>query len=255
MPRKPRIYLKTNFFHVINQGVNREYIFNNDINKKQYIKLLFDNKDKYDIDIISFAIMDNHFHLLIYAEKIEELSQYMKKVNGVYALMYNKTNNRVGPVFRERFKSQPIYDERYLFQCILYIHRNPIKAGITFNLDEYEFASTTQYSLKKVTKILNKNIIIMEENEKQDFLEVEKEMTEEEVKNIINKIIVQTKKDMHITSIDKKDKKVTIKLVDEIRKNTGITMERIAKYLGISKSMVYRCIKLAEKNEGINKKS
>ena len=255
MPRKQRIYLKTNFFHVINQGVNREYIFNNDINKKQFIKLLFDNKDKYDIDIISFAIMDNHFHLLIYAEKIEELSQYMKKVNGIYAMTYNKTNNRVGPVFRERFKSQPIYDERYLFQCILYIHRNPIKAGITSNIDEYEFASTTQYSLKKVTKILNRNMTITEYDEKQDFLEVEREMTEEEVKNIINKIKLQIKKEMNIDLIDKKNRNVTIRLVDEIRKNTGITMERIANYLGISKSMVYRCIKLAEKHEGINKKS
>ena len=44
MPRKSRKYLETNFFHVINQGINKEYIFKTEPSKKEYLKLLYEQK-------------------------------------------------------------------------------------------------------------------------------------------------------------------------------------------------------------------
>lgn len=250
MPRKPRMYLQTNFFHIVNQGVNKEYIFDSELNKKQYLKLLFQNKDKHNINIISFAIMDNHFHLLVYIKNIKELSEYMKSVNESYAMFYNKLKNRVGPVFRERFKSQPIVNEKYLYQCVLYIHENPVKAGITSKIDKYAFASTTSYSLEKISKILNKNVntINIEVSEK-DFLDIKYEKSESELENIISKIILDTKLKLNINEIDKKDGYVIKYIINRIREETGASMERIANSLKISKSTVHKYIKLKKESD------
>ena len=96
MPRRARKTLSTSFFHVIVQGVNREYIFEKDTYKRKYLNLLKEAKKEYEIEIISYVIMSNHVHILIYTEQIAELSNFMKKVNEDYARYYNYIENRVG---------------------------------------------------------------------------------------------------------------------------------------------------------------
>ena len=74
MPRFPRNYLDTSFFHVMSQGINRNFIFEDPIDIKFYIKNMYEKKDKYNIKIIAYCIMNNHTHLLIETELIENLS-------------------------------------------------------------------------------------------------------------------------------------------------------------------------------------
>ena len=76
LPRKSRKNLRGNFFHVMVQGVNKEYIFEENKYKERYIKLI-KNAKKYDIEIIAFCIMDNHAHLLIYTLDTKKLSEFM----------------------------------------------------------------------------------------------------------------------------------------------------------------------------------
>ena len=54
MPRSPRNYLNTSFFHVMSQGINKEFIFNNAVDIKFYIKNMYEIKDKYHIEIIAY---------------------------------------------------------------------------------------------------------------------------------------------------------------------------------------------------------
>ena len=69
----------------------------------------------------------------------------MHKVNTLYAIYFNKKYNRVGYVFRDRYKSQAIYSEKQLYTCINYIHYNPVKAGICKIASEYEYSSYNEY--------------------------------------------------------------------------------------------------------------
>ena len=46
MPRFPRNYLKTSFFHVMSQGINKNFIFEDSIDIKFYIKNMYEIKDK-----------------------------------------------------------------------------------------------------------------------------------------------------------------------------------------------------------------
>ena len=118
MPRKT---YNDGFFHVMVQGLNKEYIFNKDEYKSKYINLIKKYKDKYEVLILAYCIMDNHAHILIYANKVDEMSMFMQNINSKFALYYNKDIGRVGYVFRGRFNSQYINSKGYLLKCLNYI--------------------------------------------------------------------------------------------------------------------------------------
>ena len=165
MPRFPRNNLNTSFFHVMSQGINKEVIFNNAVDIKFYIKNMYEIKDKYHIEIIAYCIMNNHTHLLIKTNIIKNLSQYMHCLNTKYGLYYNKKYNRVGYVFRDRYKAEGIYSEKQLYHCIKYIFNNPVKAGICNKAEEYEFSNY---------KKMKDNY----EEEEYDFIDVEEDKRE-----------------------------------------------------------------------------
>ena len=124
MPRFPRNYIKTTAFHVITQGINRSYIFENPEDIKYYIKVMYKLNEQCKIKIVAYCIMNNHAHILIETDKINNLSKYMQRLNTIYAKYYNKKYSRVGYVFRDRYKSEGIYSEEHLYNCIKYIYDN-----------------------------------------------------------------------------------------------------------------------------------
>lgn len=163
MPRIARKFLDTSFFHVIVQGIKKEYIFKKDCYKEQYIYLMNKYKEKHDIEIIAYCVMDNHVHLLIYSNEINNLSNYMHKVNSIYAQYYNKQEHRVGYVYRNRYVSEAITNEHYLIRCIDYIHKNPVKAKRVKKCENYKYSSYEQYiknigiaTSKIITEVIGK---------------------------------------------------------------------------------------------------
>lgn len=145
MPRRARKSLNTTFLHVITQGIAKEEIFKDERDIRTYLYLIKKYYKTHNIRIIAYCIMNNHAHLLINAEQIEGLSQAMQKINLTYGIYYNTKNERVGYVFRDRFLSEAIQTERHLLSCIVYIHNNPVKAGIANELNKYKYSSYNDY--------------------------------------------------------------------------------------------------------------
>lgn len=157
MARCPRNFYETSFFHVIVQGLNKEYIFEKKNYMSKYLQLLTKYKEEFKIEIISYCIMNNHAHILLYTENINEMSNFMHRVNTEYAKYYNYIlGERTGYVFRDRYKSEPIKNERYLINCINYIHLNPVKANIVKNKEDYQYSSYREYLDKSKIKLLSK---------------------------------------------------------------------------------------------------
>lgn len=152
MPRIARKDFNTSFFHVMCQGINKENIFESDMLKEKYILLMKKYLKDLEIDIVSYCIMTNHVHIVIHTSDIVYMSTYMKKINTEYAKFYNWYTKRVGFVFRDRFKSQPIINQKHLFQCINYIHLNPVKAGIVTKCNEYKYSSYNDFVKNKFLK-------------------------------------------------------------------------------------------------------
>ena len=149
MPRNARKNIESNYVHLIIQGINREYIFQKKEWKEDYLKILKTKMKNMNIEILAYCMMDNHAHFLMHYEKLEEISNLMRKVNTTYAMKYNKINKRVGFVFRDRFFTLTILNERQLYNCLVYIHKNPTKAGICLKMQDYNYSSYNEYIKEK----------------------------------------------------------------------------------------------------------
>lgn len=238
MPRNSRNYIEATFFHIMVQGLNKEFIFNKDEDKKQYLKFVNKIKKEVNIMIISYCIMDNHVHILVKTDTIELLSKFMHKVNTLYAIYYNQKYNRVGYVFRDRYKSQIIYSEKQLYTCINYIHNNPVKAKICKFPYEYKYSSYNEY--RKNMEIFEKNIkgMLNENNTLQEvdiiFLEDEDEK-EEEIQNIIKEYLYDNK--LNLDTL-KNDTAHLRKIISLLKNNYNLSLRKISTYINVGRETV-----------------
>lgn len=244
MSRIARNQMETTFFHSMTQGINKEYIFEENRCKSKYIELLQKESDEFNINLIAFTIMDNHAHILLYAENINNMSLFMKKVNEKFAMYYNYIHERVGIVFRNRYKSQPILTERQLINCIRYIFNNPVRAKIVLNPEKYIYSNfkdfqvseISEISLDKIYKKINNSIDFPNTKNQKIIREAEFLDTSEDTEIFIRELIKNYEKDNDIMIY--KNKKEMKKLVQYIKKNTNISHKFLADILSVSKSSI-----------------
>lgn len=182
------------FYHIFNRGNNRENIFKERENYFYFLK----QYDKYlngVVDTYAYCLMPNHFHLLI---KVKEAAD-VKVVNSMgvssaltvvekafrdffisYAKSINKKYNRVGSLFQYKFKRKPVDSERYLKQLVLYIHQNPVEAGICNQPDEWEF-STFNKILDSSTAWVKRDEVIDWFEDKENFRHCHRSLVELEM--------------------------------------------------------------------------
>lgn len=144
MARKGRQLSDTGIYHIVLRGINKKAIYDNDEDKKYFVKLLSKNTEKFHSKVFAFCIMKNHVHILI-QEGDNGISNLFQRIAGTYALYYNKKYARSGPLFESRFRSKPVESIYYFFQIIRYIHQNPYHAGIAKNLEDYVWSSFSTY--------------------------------------------------------------------------------------------------------------
>lgn len=249
MPRIARSSLGTSFFHVIVQGINKEYIFYKEEYINRYLELIDKKKEEYNIQLLAYCIMNNHAHLLIYAETYTELSKFMHKVNCTYAQFYNTCENRVGVLFRNRYVSEPIYKEDYLLNCINYIHMNPVEANMVNECSKYKYSSYNQYINNEGVA---KSNILAEIFGKQNWKElfnvlnnkIEFEDIEVENKEIFNKVIKMFEKDNHKV-LDEiiNDKVLFKKLIRILKDNYKFSYAQIARNFNFSRGKLQYFLK------------
>ena len=245
MARIARKYLETEYYHIMVQGIERNFIFLDDKMKEKYRELIFEKTDENDIKLIAYCIMDNHTHLLLRAIKSEYVSKLMSQINTGFGKYYNKEKNRVGYVFRDRYRAEPILNERHLKNCIKYIHNNPVVAGIAKRCEDYEYSSYNDYEKNKMDLEIMKKLYgekesylneISGEYEDCKFIDVDNEFGKEKAEKF-EKVIKEYEKE------DYTDKKVVYKVTKEIKNRCLVTNEKIYEFMGLKKSTFYSIMK------------
>ncbi len=110
------------------RGLERRKILNGSTDKEDFLSRLALGMEETGSQCLAWALMSNHYHLLIRVGSTP-LSGLMRKVLGGYASQYNRRHNRVGYVFQNRFKSILCNEEAYLLELVRYIHLNPLRAN------------------------------------------------------------------------------------------------------------------------------
>ncbi len=177
MSRPLRIEYPEAWYHIMNRGRRSEKIFLTRKDYETFIELLVEASKLWSVNIVAFVLMPNHYHLLINTPK-GNLSRFMRHLNGVYTQRFNKNNNLEGQVFRGRFKSILVNGDSYLLQLIKYIHKNPLRAKLVKNIDDFEWSSHQGYiSTSKYWNWLDKKKLkgyreFMEQPEKRETVKI-----------------------------------------------------------------------------------
>lgn len=140
------------FYHLVNRGVEERKIFLDDEDRLRFVNslLVFNDSNPAPwgmrgfwhqrgpsslmgdykpesplLRIHSFALMDNHFHIL--TEQIKDLGvvDFMRKLGG-YSYYFNKKYKRVGPLFQGNFKAVLIRTDEQLKNAFVYVNTNPV---------------------------------------------------------------------------------------------------------------------------------
>ncbi len=128
---KRKIFLNTKDYerfmallYVMNQP--ESFHFTNFLKKNKIGEIFNEPKNKSLVSILSYTLMPNHFHILVYENKEGGISKFMSRLLTAYSMYFNTKYKRSGPLLTHPFRSQHISNEAQYLWIFSYIHLNPI---------------------------------------------------------------------------------------------------------------------------------
>lgn len=123
------------------------------------------------VELVCFALMPNHFHLLIKEVKEKGISQYMQRVLTAYTKYFNAKYNKSGHLFQGPYKIIHVEDNRQLLHLSAYIHRNPRELrGWLQKEHEYIWSSYQDYvGENRWSNLLAQDMILDQFKNKQEY--------------------------------------------------------------------------------------
>lgn len=149
MPRTARVRSRSNIYHVMLRGINRQQIFYDEEDCRYFLKLLDRFKQPCGYSLYAYCLMGNHVHLLIREGEKASLGEMFKHIGSAFVYWYNIKYDRNGHLFQDRFKSEPVDDDAYLLTVFRYILMNPVKGGLCRKPENYPYSSAGEYLLAK----------------------------------------------------------------------------------------------------------
>lgn len=183
MGRSWRIEFEGAYYHILSRGNEKREIAADDVDRRRMLDTIGEAAERFDLDIFAYVLMPNHYHLLLRTQKAN-LSRAMQWFGTTYTQRYNRRHTRSGHLFQGRFKSILVESDAYLLRLSLYIHRNPVRAGLVERLADFPWSSYRAYAYgKSAPDWLDTDLIlsqIPEANPRKTYREKAKAYAEEE---------------------------------------------------------------------------
>src|SRR3989338_5018664 len=140
MARPLRIEYPNAVYHVMNRGLGRKDITLIGDDYHVFFETLKETANLFNIRVISYCLMSNHYHLLIETPRAN-LSRGMRHLNGVYTQRFNRKHRRVGHVFQGRYKAVVVQRDIHLLELCRYVVLNPVRARMVKKAENWEWSS------------------------------------------------------------------------------------------------------------------
>lgn len=140
MPRRPRVVIPGVPHHVTQRGNNRQAIFFSDANRRFYLSLLAQHAAEYGTKILGYCLMNNHVHIIGVPQCEDSLAKTLARTHSEYALSVNRTRERSGHLWQNRFFSCPM-GPTHLQRAMLYVDMNPVRAGLVATASDWLWSS------------------------------------------------------------------------------------------------------------------
>lgn len=129
MARALRLQFEDALYHLCARGNRREAVFLSDKDYGRFEHLLAQSIKRYEIELHSYVLLPNHFHLLARTLK-PNLSRWMHWLITNYSLWFNRRHQLSGHVFQGRYKGFLVQEGKYLLELGRYVHLNPVRGQV-----------------------------------------------------------------------------------------------------------------------------
>jgi REP element-mobilizing transposase RayT len=148
-------------YHVLARGNRRGPIVLGDDDRWMFLRTLGEMAGRTGIRVHAYALMDNHYHLVIETPKAN-LVAGMTWFQTTYTQRFNAKNGLWGHLYGGRYKAIVVQhqDGDYYRQLVDYVHLNPVRAGMIERGEGFD--STEWTSLREYRKPPSKRFDWME---------------------------------------------------------------------------------------------
>lgn len=196
MPIRKTVFVEDELYHLCNRGVDKRNIFLDEKDYFRFIHDLYEFNDKnavrhpyyrfseagppkmkperdLTVDIHAFALMPNHFHLLLSQRQDNGIKDFMHKLGTGFAMYFNGKYKRSGTLFQSTFRAVHIEKDAHLTHLPFYIHANPLdikfpkwkeeelepEKAMRF-LEKYRWSSFQDYiGIKNFPSVIEKRVL------------------------------------------------------------------------------------------------
>jgi putative transposase len=139
MGRVDRRDLPDGYFHVITRGVCDVEVFRDASDRRYFLGLLRRCERMHGWIVHAYCLMTTHYHLVL-ETTVPELSRGAHRLNGRYAVGFNRRHGWYGHLFAARFTARVIEGEEYLFDACSYVVLNPVRAGLCLRSEDWRWS-------------------------------------------------------------------------------------------------------------------
>ena len=254
MSREARQFSKTGLYHILFRGMNHCHLFEEEKDYEKFLETLKKVQDEMNYEIYAYCLMSNHVHIILRESTLRDITKIMRKILTKYAGWFNRKYKRSGSLIANRYKSEAVENDKYIISLVRYIHQNPIKAGMVFEIEQYNWSSykeyigegkegitSTDFILEMMSENRNNALDMFKKLHKEDTkdeynISDNKRKTEEEARQIILDFI-DGKEPHEIGKLIKVERNEILRSLKGIE---GLSIRQIERITGVPKGIISR---------------
>jgi len=143
MPRGGRRFPGGFVYHVLNRAVARLPLFEKPADYEAFERILVEALDRLPMRILSFTLMPNHWHLILWPEHDEDLTAFCRWATLTHSMRSHAHyhTSGTGHIYQGRFKAFPVETDEYFYTVCRYVERNPLRANLVDRAEQWRWSS------------------------------------------------------------------------------------------------------------------
>jgi len=142
MPRTARAVEAGLIYHVLNRGNGRMRLFYKDDDYAAFERVLAEGLEKYPLDLLTYCVMPNHWHLVVRPRTSEALGRWLGWVGVTHVRRHHEHYRRRGGghLYQGRYKSFPVESDEHFLTLCRYVEANPRRAKLVSRAEAWRWS-------------------------------------------------------------------------------------------------------------------